>query len=123
MDLTKEVNRILQEYASDVDKAVLKAEDDVAKEAIKKLKATSPKNDSGNSKHYADQWKIDAKEKKNYSKTVIYNRIGGRTHLLEHGHDVVRNGAVVGHAEGQPHIKPVEEWVQKEMVERIERKL
>lgn len=123
MDLTKEINKILQDYAKDVDKAVLDAEDQVAKEAVKKLKATSPRNPRGKGRHYADDWKVDSKAKKNYAQTIIHNKQYQLTHLLENGHEVVRNGTVVGHAKPQPHIKAVEEWVKDEMVERIEKNL
>ena len=41
MDLTAQVNNILKQYASDVDKAVLDAEEKVAKEDEKKLKKSS----------------------------------------------------------------------------------
>lgn len=124
IDLSKEINKILQDYASDVDRAMLSAEDEVADEAVRKLKATSPKKAKGKGAgRYAKGWKIDQKAKKTYAQTIIHNKEYQLTHLLENGHDIVRDGKVVGHAKAQPHIKPVEEWVQKEMVERIEAKL
>lgn len=124
IDLSKEINKILQDYASDVDRAMLSAEDEVADEAVRKLKATSPKKAKGKGAgRYAKGWKIDQKAKKTYAQTIIHNKEYQLTHLLENGHDIVRDGKVVGHAKAQPHIKPVEEWVQKEMVERIEAKI
>lgn len=125
MDLSKEINKILTDYASDVDKTMLKVEDEVANEAVKKLKSTSPKKKKGSGKgRYAKGWTIDKKAKAKYAQTIIHNRTDYQlTHLLENGHNVVRNGRVVGYVSPQPHIKPVEEWVQKEMVERIEERL
>ena len=124
MDLTKEINSILQEYASAVDKCVLEVETAVSKEAIKKLKSTSPKaKRNGGHKHYADDWKVDNKSKKHYSHTIIHNKQYQLTHLLEKGHDIVRNGKVVGHANAQPHIKPVEEWVKTEVEKQIENQI
>lgn len=124
IDLSKEINGILREYASDVEKVMLEAEDEVAEEAVKKLKKTSPKKAKGkNAGHYAKSWTIDRKSKKQYAQTIIHNKDYQLTHLLENGHEIVRNGKVVGHAKAQEHIKPVEEWVKKEMVERIEAKL
>ena len=123
-DLVKEINKILQDYADDVEKAMLSAEDEVANEAVRKLKATSPTKAKGkNAGHYAKSWTIDQKAKKQYAETIIHNKDYQLTHLLENGHEVVRNGRVVGHAKAQPHIKPVEEWVKKEIVERIEAKI
>lgn len=124
MDLTKEINSILQEYASAVDKCVLEVETAVSKEAIKKLKSTSPKaKRNGGHKHYADDWKVDNKSKKHYAHTIIHNKQYQLTHLLEKGHDIVRNGKVVGHANAQPHIKPVEEWVKTEVEKQIEKQI
>lgn len=118
-DLTKEVNKILLDYVSDVDKVVYKAEEQVAKEAVKKLKATSPKNPRGKGKHYADDWGVDNASKKQYAKFVIKNKQYQLTHLLENGHDIVSGGKKVGYAKPQKHIKPVEEWVKSEVEERV----
>lgn len=123
MDLTQQVNKILTEYASEVDKVVLEAEEEVAKEAVKKLKQTSPKNPHGKGKHYADSWTIDNQSKKKYAKFIIKNKQYQLTHLLENGHDIIRNGKKVGHYKGVKHIKPVEEWCQKEVPNKIEVKL
>ena len=124
MDLTREVNKILQEYAGEVDQIVLKTEDEVAKEAVKKLKSTSPKAKyNGGHRHYADDWKIDSRSKKMYAHIIIHNKQYQLTHLLEKGHDIVRGGKVVGHASAQSHIKAVEEWVKDEVEKRIRRDL
>lgn len=124
MDLTKEINKILTDYCKDVDNTMIEVEEEVANEAVKKLKQTSPKKKKGKKAgHYAKLWAIDQKSKKQYAQTIIHNKDYQLTHLLENGHDIIRNNKVVGHASPQPHIKPVEEWVQKEMVERIEKKL
>lgn len=121
-DLTKQINDILTNYCKDVDSTMLEVETEVAKEAIKKLKNTSPRSGKA-TKHYADTWTDDKKAKKQYAETIIYNKQGQLTHLLENGHDVVRHGKVVGHVAPQKHIKPVEEWVKEEMVKRMEEKL
>lgn len=124
IDLTAQVNKILRDYASDVDKAVLNAEEKVAKEAVKKLKKTSPKaKRNGGHRHYADDWTIDNKSKKNYSHQIIHNKQYQLTHLLENGHNIVSHGKVVGHAKPQKHIKPVEEWVKDEVEKEIRRAL
>lgn len=124
MDLTKEINKILTDYCKDVDTSVIEVEAEVASDAVKKLKQTSPKKKKGKKAgHYAKSWDIDKRSKTNYAETIIYNKDYQLTHLLENGHDIIRNGKVVGHADPQPHIKPVEEWVQDEMVKRLEKKL
>lgn len=124
IDLSKEINSILKQYAKDVDKAVLEVEDEVAEEAVKKLKASSPKKKKGKkSGSYAKGWSIDKKQKQQYARTVIHNKEYQLTHLLEYGHDIVRDGKVVGHAAAKPHIKEVEEWTNKEVEERLRDKL
>ena len=124
LDLTAQVNEILKEYASDVDKVVLEVEEKVAKEAVKKLKKSSPKaKRNGGHKHYADDWKVDNKSKKLYSHQIIHNKQYQLTHLLENGHNIISHGKVVGHAKPQKHIKPVEEWVKSEVEKEIERAL
>lgn len=123
MDLTKEVNSILLKYVDECEQGILEIETKVAKDALKKLKSTSPKNpkSSGhNGKHYADDWYIDTKNKKHYDHIIIANRQYQLTHLLENGHDIIRNGAKVGSADAEPHIKPVEEWAKEEAVSRCE---
>lgn len=120
MDLTKEVNRILQEFADEVDASVRKIEQAVADEAVKKLKKTSPKQrKNGGHKHYADDWMVDNVSRKLYSRFIVRNKQYQLTHLLENGHDVVRNGQKVGRYKGEPHIKPVEEWCKTEVEKRI----
>lgn len=124
MDLTAQVNQILKEYTSGVDKVVLEIEEKVAKEAVKKLKKTSPKaKHNGGRRHYADDWKVDNKSKKYYAHQIIHNKQYQLTHLLENGHDVVRGGKVVGHTNAQKHIKPVEEWVKEEVAKEIEQEI
>lgn len=124
MDLTSQVNEILRKYAGEVDQVVLEVEEKVAKEAIKKLKATSPKaKRNGGHRHYADDWKEDNKSKKQYAHHIIYNKQYQLTHLLENGHNIVSHGKVVGHARPQKHIKPVEEWVKSEVEKEIRRGL
>lgn len=68
---------------------------------VKRLKMTSPKRKG----KYARGWKV----KKEGNVYIVYNEHPGYTHLLENGHDVIRNGAKVGRARAIPHIKPAEE--------------
>lgn len=124
MDLTKQINQILQEYADEVERDILKVEEDVTKEAVKKLKQTSPKADrNGGHRHYADDWTVDNESKKKYARFVIKNKQYQLTHLLENGHDVVSHGKKSGHVNGQKHIKPVEEWCKSEVEKRLRKEL
>lgn len=84
-----------------------------ADEGVKRLKVTSPKS-KGHSK-YAKSWKV----KKIDDGYVIYSDMPGLTHLLENGHDVIRNGIKVGRARAIPHIKPVEEETKDIFVDEV----
>ena len=101
--------------------AVNQAAEKVGKEAVSKLKATSPKGD--NKKHaYSKGWKYKVtKVQADGSFDIkIYNATyGSLTHLLEKGHPLVRNGAVIGRVKAQPHIGPVNDWVQTEGFKQI----
>ena len=122
-DLTKEINQILMTYADEVELAALRIEEEVAKEAVKKLNKTSPVNPHSHGrkgKHYQKDWYVDNRNKKHYSHIIIANRQYQLTHLLEKGHDIVRNGVKVGRSKAIPHIKPVEQWAKDAVVDRLE---
>lgn len=110
--LTQEVNRVLGEFSQDVDEAVQKATEEVGTLAVFRLRNSSPVR-AGGSAAYARGWKLKKTTgNKHYYKVVVHNTQYQLTHLLEYGHDIVRSGKVVGHANAQPHIAEVEKWVQ-----------
>ena len=118
-NLATEIQRVLTTFANDCESEVNKIQEEVADEAIKELKATSPVGTGKWKGHYKDGWgkvKVDGK-------IVIRNKKYQITHLLEKGHDVIIAGIYKGFAPAQPHIKPVEEWVQDEFEERIKNKI
>jgi len=108
--LTSEITKALKSYTKEVEEELEKAKEDISKDAVRKLKATSPKR-TGN---YARGWRRK-KQGKGY---VIHNSTSYQlTHLLENGH-VLRNG---GRSKKYIHIKPVEEDSIKVFIERVER--
>ena len=82
---------------------------DLAKHAVKQLKATSPKRTG----KYASGWT----KKKRGKAIVVHNKSYQLTHLLEKGH-AKRGG---GRVAVRVHIAPVEKQVQS-MVEPVLRK-
>ena len=75
-------------------------------------------------KKYNSGWKV----KKEKDGAIVYQASQpGLTHLLENGHDIVRNGVKVGEARAIPHIKPAEEvaveYFEQTIIEEIERRL
>ena len=111
-----QINTILAQYTNNVDATVDSTIQSTAKEGVAKLKATSPKGSSGK---YAKSWAV----KKTKGTHTIYNKQPGLTHLLENGHDVIRNGQKIGEAKPHKHIKPVDDWLGDEIIARLEKNL
>ena len=118
--LLVDINKVLAQYTSDVNMVIQSTIDTTAREAAQKLRAESART-HGNGE-YAKNWSV----KKERGRAVIYNRAPTYrlTHLLENGHDIIRNGKKVGeYRPAEKHIKPVEEWVQNELPKRLEEAL
>jgi len=118
-DLERAVNDILQEFTVDVIKAAQESVTEVTKEAVKKLKQTSPKGRSGK---YAKGWTRKVEKTSTTVDSTIYGKTGTYqlAHLLEHGHARRGGGRNV---DGIVHIKPVEEWAITEVEKRIREKV
>lgn len=111
-----DINKVLSLYTKNVNTTMQSVFEITARDAANKLKQSSPK-DKG---EYARNWAV----KKEAGKATVYNKKTYRlTHLLENGHDVVVNGVKVGHANPQVHIKTVDEWVQNEVMQRLQEAL
>ena len=124
IDVSSQIERILEGYVGDVKEVTNEAQEAVAKECVQKLKNTSPKRVS-KGKHYANGWTVKrARGPLGVDQVVIYNKNKPQlTHLLEKGH-VVRNGkGTYGRTKAIPHIAPVEEYAAEKLPEEIERKL
>lgn len=119
--LTKEITN----YGAEVLFALQEVTREVGEEAVAKLKSSSPRSKGKSSYaggHYATKWTTESDRMgKTDTTTVVYNKkpTYRLTHLLEHGW-VARNGRRVP---GREHIKPVDDWVQSEVVEKLARKL
>lgn len=114
---------VLKEFAGATEEVIETECESISKESLKKLKEDSPR-DTGD---YAKHWVRQKNKKGSFFEYTLYNdKWGGRTHVLEKGHAVVPQPKDRGkktRVEGRPHIKPVEEWSQHELISRIERKL
>lgn len=124
--LAKTINQELQNLGIAVDDDMQEVFDEVGKEAVKRLKATSPVNPKGKkSGRYAKGWTYE-KGKKYRGKAVgvVRNKTDPQlTHILEYGHPLVRNGKVVGNVEAREHIRPVAEWCAEEIDKKLTKKL
>ena len=112
---------ILDDYSKEVRRAVNNAQDKIAKEAVSKLKNTSPKKTG----KYAKGWAV--KRKKGSGGIVdvtVYNKNKPQiTHLLENGHRVDNGKGEYGRFNGIKHIAPVADWANDELPREIEREL
>lgn len=117
----QQMDKILTDYSKNVIRETNEAFETVSKEAVQKLKNTSPKRTG----KYARSW-TKKTEKGGSLKTdtvVIHNKVYQLTHLLENGH-IVRNAkGTYGRTNGIKHIAPVEEWAADELPNLIKRKL
>ena len=105
-----DINKILNEYSSDIQEGITNAAIEVAEEGKKELKATSPRKTGS----YSKGWRVDKRSGKGFVHTTIYNATNWQlTHLLEKEH-VIRNqygtwGTYSPTKSGTKHIQPVEE--------------
>lgn len=119
--LADAVMEALEEYADITTEEFEEIAREVAREGAKKLKKTSPKGFGSPKGHYADGWSVKAvRTSANKFMFVVYNRKKpGLTHLLEKGHQLWQGGR----ARAIPHIKPVEEWCNREFEKRVKARL
>ena len=111
---------VVDQYDVKLKRATNNAMDVVAKEAVSKLKSTSPRK----SGEYARGWGIKRERGTGGINTVtVKNRVYQLTHLLENGHIVRNEKGTYGRAPGIKHIAPVEDWANTELPEEIEREM
>jgi len=112
--MAKAVADVLKEYEGATVDVIKRAVDKTAKEAVRDLKATSPRRTGEYSKDWAAKKDRNANQWA-YKKTV-YNRKHYRlTHLLEKGHRKVNGGMVAA----RPHIAKVEQEAVDELYNDI----
>lgn len=99
----------LKEYTIEVQDEIEAEEARIAKDAVKTLKKTSPKQ----SGKYGKGWKVT----KDKDGTTVHNRVYQLTHLLEKGHAKVSGGRT----KAIPHIEPVENVMIKEYEKAVEK--
>lgn len=109
-ELEVEIVKELKAYSDEVAEGIKKAVNDVAKETVRTLKTTSPR-DTGK---YARGWTFKVEfESPEDIRVRISNRTKWQlTHLLENGHAKVNGGRV----DGKPHIRPAEQAAADKLV-------
>lgn len=116
-----QMDELLDEFNNDLQNAVDQAGLQTAREAAKKLRATSPKGrKTKESGRYAKGWAY----KRQDGGYIVYNKTTWQlTHLLENGHRIVNRFGEFGRVNGRKHIEPVEQWANEEFPIRISRGL
>ena len=117
-NLQAQVEELLDQYGKQCSGVVNEAVHEVSKEALKKLKKEAPKRTG----LYKKGWKVKKNDDKFAANDILYGKEASTyaiAHLLEHGH-ATRNG---GRTAPIPHVKNVEEWAQKALLNTVEKKL
>ena len=108
-----QMDQLLVQFNKDVNEAAKKGIKDVSKQAVQKLRNTSPKKTGD----YAKGWttkKVDDMD------IVVHNKTDYQlTHLLENGHIIKNKKGTYGRTRGIKHIAPVEEWASEELPRQI----
>lgn len=112
-DFSRAVKQVLKYTVSESAEAISVVVPQVAKEAVKKLKATSPERTG----EYKRHWTYKLEKGRLTCEAIVYGKSPTYrlAHLLEKGH-ANRGG---GRTPGIEHIAPVEEWANDEAVDRI----
>lgn len=114
--LGKTIEDIVGEYTDEVVKIVNEETEKTAKNAVKELKANSPKHTG----EYAKGWKSKVVKERYGTSAVVYNGPKYQlTHLLEHGH-AKRGG---GRVDGRSHIADVEVKAVNDFFDNVLRRL
>ncbi len=108
-----QMKELLDELNEDVRKSVKDGITAVSKEAVQKLRNTSPRKTGS----YSKGWSV---KRMGDMDAVVHNRTDYQlTHLLENGHVIKNKKGTYGRTHGIKHIKPVEEWASDELPRRI----
>ena len=119
MNFQDVVNDVLQDYYREgVVETMTEVIPQVAKDAAKKLKQTSPKGASGK---YAKGWAVKVEKGRISVGATVYGKSGTYqlAHLLEHGH-AKRGG---GRVRAFPHIEPAENRAMDALEEELARSI
>lgn len=118
--LEKEILASLDAYIGTTEEACEKGVTETAKDAVKALRNAHPAGSGryGSWDEYNKGWKITQtkNDKRNHKECAIHNATHYQlTHLLEKGHALQQGGR----AQAYPHIAPVAEKCEDELVKNI----
>lgn len=116
----KQLNDVLTLYGKQVTEAVKADAKEVANETRRKIRNEAPKRTGDYRKNWAVKKSFESANEIRYT---VYNKAPTYrlTHLLEAGHEKSNHAGRVGPTPPGGHIKPAEEWAQREFEKRIEK--
>lgn len=115
--LAKAIADELSSYKQDVTDELKKEVKSASKECVKEIKKTAPERTGKYKKSWTAKTIYESKD--NIAVEIYSKKEYRRTHLLENGHDVKRDGKVVGHARAYKHIQPAEEKVADKLEKKV----
>lgn len=115
-----QLEQILNDYAKKVDKDCNEVMEEVSKQTVETLRATSPVRQGKGGGKYAKSWAV-TKQKGTY---IVHNKKYYRlTHLLNNGHVIENQYGTYGRYEGDNHIGKAEAQAQEKVIARLKQKL
>lgn len=123
-ELSKEIEKALTDFVGVTEEAVEKGVSETAKDAVQALRSAHPSGSGeyGSWDKYNSGWKVmqTKTDKRYHRKATIHNATHYRlTHLLEKGHAKV-NG---GRTRAFPHIAPVEQECEENLIKNIRKNI
>ena len=120
--LAKEIEKTLTEFVGVTEEACEKGVRETAKDAVEALRSSHPagSGDYGSWDEYNSGWKVmqTKTDRRYHRKATIHNQTHYQlTHLLEKGHALVKGG----HTRAFPHIEPVAEKCEGDLVKNIKK--
>jgi hypothetical protein len=118
--LAETIDSDLDDYVKNLNANMQTAAEDAAGVLEDEIARTAPRA----SGHYAKSWTHTKTFKKSGSNhTIVYSTDYRIAHLLENGHNVVRNGHVCGYYRPHPHIAPAAEKASEYLISRLKGEL
>lgn len=119
--MAEAIRDILNEYATkDVQNAMDKVANEVAKDAVKYVKQNAPVRKGGRGGSYRKSWTSKNTSGRLKVEAIAYSKNRYQlTHLLEFGH-VTRNG---GRTQAKPHIATAQTQIDEEFIAKLKQEL
>ena len=121
-NLSNEIERALREYADVTEKAAQNGVVETANNCVDRLRVANPSGSGkwGSWERYNNSWTSKSYKFNDSYVEVVHNQKHYRlTHLLENGHALHQGGR----AGAFPHIAPVAEMAEKELLSNIKKNI